>query len=872
LALVPGSRIGPYDITAQVGAGGMGEVYRATDTNLKREVAIKVLPASLAADPERLSRFQREAEVLAALNHPNIATIHGLEKSAEHTALVMELVDGEDLSQRIARGAIPVDEALPIAKQIAEALEAAHEQGIIHRDLKPANIKVRDDGTVKVLDFGLAKALDQGTRIADQGSGEAANSPTITSPAMTMRGVILGTAAYMSPEQARGKAVSKRADIWAFGAVLYEMLTGRRAFNGEETSDVLAAVLRQDVDWALLPPATPAVVRQLLERCLARDTKQRLADASTVRLDLELAMGTPKGSARTIKTNDTASSPTPWIATAVVMALIAIVLATVHFRENAPVSAPEMRLDIGTPGLTAADGTTFFALAPDGQSIAYGTSGDPGWIWIRRFDQPAAQQLAGTENGRGPFWSPDSKSIAFWADGKLKRLDLSGGTPLTLCDADIGGTWNADGVILFRTPAGLWRINASGGQPSRLPVPGTILRFPEFLPDGRHFLFVSGATGGAQTVLLGTLDGGEPKPLVAGSLGRWLPPDRLLYLDQGRLLSRRLDVTRGELTDDTQVIAGDARSSLGIADWFATSLSGTIAYRLNEQIVVESTWVDRGGRQVGALTDLPGVVSAEEISPDGQRIAVDLNTGNRDIWLVDPAQRGPTRFTFDSEADGFPVWSPDGQSIAFESNRAGNYDIYVKPANGSTPEQPLLMAPGQQWPVDFSKNGRFLLYYDQVNSGDLMALPLSGSDRRPITVAATPAVENLGAISPDSGWVAYQTTESGRSEVVVQAFPRVGGKWQVSTGGGTQPRWSADGKELYFVSGGTLMASAVTATGNSFASATPVKLFSFSSPGTPLRHRYAVSRDGRFLLFRVKESSATTTITLVLNWRPKLLE
>lgn len=444
---------------------------------------------------------------------------------------------------------------------------------------------------------------------------------------------------------------------------------------------------------------------------------------------------------------------------------------------------------------------------------------------------------------------------------------------LTLCDADVSGTWSTSGVILFRLPGGLWRVNATGGQPSLVLSNGTSLRDPQFLPDGRHFLFISGASGtSAALISLGSLDGAAPKPLVNGTLARWLAGDRLLYRDQGRLMSQRLDVERGELTGDTQLVAngvGDFTFSSATGG-ASTSRNGTIAYRADRIRVTEIGWVDRAGRPIGDPVELNGEVWAAEVSPDGTQIAVDTFSGsNRDVWLLNPARAQRTRLTFGVEADGFPVWTPDGQSVAFESSPKGNFDIYTKPTNGSTQEQPLLEAPGQQWPVDYSKDGRFLLYYDQVNSGDLLALPLAGPDRRPVVVAATAASESVGAISPDSRWVAYQTTESGRSEVVVQGFPRAAGKWQVSTNGGTMPRWSGDGKELYFCSGGAVMAVAIRASGDSVATTAPVKLFALRAEGTPLRQTYAVSRDGKFLVRRAKDALESAPITVVLNWKPK---
>jgi predicted Ser/Thr protein kinase/uncharacterized membrane protein len=488
MSLSPGTRIGVYEITGQLGAGGMGEVYRARDSKLKREVALKVLPADVANDRERMARFQREAEVLASLNHPHIAQIYGIEDNA----LVMELVEGEDLAERLKRGPIPLDEALPIAKQIAEALEAAHEPGIIHRDLKPANIKVRPDGTVKVLDFGLAKALEPGTGIADRGSA------TITSPAMTMRGVILGTAAYMSPEQAKGKAVDKRADLWAFGCVLYEMLTGSRAFGGDDITDTLTAVMRDTPDWHALPAATPASIRKLLHRCLEKDRKKRLDSAAAARLEIEDALTTPGIDAATVAAaSDVRAGRLAWsIAGAAVVAAVMLgVPAVRHLREAPSAAPPETRLEINTPATSDA---LSLALSPDGRHVAFVASRDGvPLLWLRSLDSTTAQPLAGTEGASFPFWSPDSRSIAFQAGQQLKRLDLGSGPPRTIATgASRGGTWNSAGVILFaNTPGSLSRVDASGGSIVEVTTPGRGVnpRFPVFLPDGRHFLYYGGA-------------------------------------------------------------------------------------------------------------------------------------------------------------------------------------------------------------------------------------------------------------------------------------------------------------------------------------------------------------------------------------------
>ncbi len=874
LALTSGTRLGPYEVTTQIGVGGMGEVYEATDTNLKRAVAIKVLPASVAGDAERLARFQREAEVLAALNHPNIAAIHGLERSGATTAIVMELVEGPTLADRIAQGAIPLDEALPIAKQIADALEAAHEKGIIHRDLKPANIKVRPDGTVKVLDFGLAKAMDPTSAAAS-----ASVSPTITSPAMTQAGMLLGTAAYMSPEQARGKTVDKRADIWAFGAVLFEMLTSRRAFAGEEITDTIVSVISKEPDWPALPSSTSASVRSLLRRCLDKDPKRRLRDIGEARLALE---GTFQTAAP--QTTVTAPSSAPrrrlaWMAACAVAigVIIALAIPAARYLREAP--PPETRVDIVTP---ATVDPVSFALSPDGRQIVFVASGDgTSRLWLRSLASTTAQPLSGTEGATLPFWSPDSKSVGFFAGGALKRLDLGGGAPQTLAPATNGrgGTWNADGVILFAPNVGgpLFRIAASGGQAAAV----TTLdrqprhRHPFFLPEGRQFVFYAQGTADTSGIYLGSLDARETTRLTAADTrGLYLPSGWLLWVRAGTLVAQRLDLERKALTGDPITLADPVAADITNAGAASVSATGLVAYRAGGDSLRQLTWFDRTGKAVGVAGEPDGNnVLAPELSPDGRRVAIERTVqANRDVWLMDLARDGITRFTFDAALDAYPIWSPDGSRIAFTSNRkGGSRDIWLKPSSGAGTEELLLDTPHDAWLYDWSKDGRFLLYHltDPKTGNDVWSLPMTGTDRTPAVVVNTPFTEQNGQFSPDGRWVAYDTNESGRSEIVVQPFPAPSGKWQLSTGGGTQPRWRADGKELYFIApDGTLMAVTVAASGSTFEAGQPVALFPTNVPFLA-KAQYAVSRDGRFLMNRTIEESTAVPITLIQHWNPE---
>ena len=840
-----GDTLGPYRVVDKLGEGGMGQVFRARDTKLNREVALKALPDSFARDPDRLARFTREAQTLASLNHPHIAAIYGLEDGPSAgagqdgvRALVMELVEGEDLSQRIARGPIPIDEALPIAKQIAEALEAAHGQGIVHRDLKPANIKVRPDGTVKVLDFGLAKALDE-----PQGSlpQELWNFPTTTSPGMTMRGMILGTAAYMAPEQARGKAVDGRADIWAFGVVLFEMLTGVRPFRGGDVTDTMVSVISKEPDWRVVPAATPAALRRLLTRCLKKDPRARLQAIGDARVQIdELLSGAPDDASNATMAPAASSasrSGLPWIvAAAALTGLVATAPPIVrHLREAPPLVLPEVRVEITTP---ATDAPLQFALSPDGRALAFVASGDgPPRLWLRPLDQAEARPLVGTEGATALFWSPDSRAIGFFANGRLLRLDLAGGAPRVLAGnagALAGGSWSPDGTILFGHAAegSLWRVMASGGEPVQVTQNSSRVqlghRSPHFLPDGRHFLFyMPGPPEQAEGIYLGSLDGGAPARLTAAeSGGAFLPPDLVAFVRQGTLVARRLDLAGRVLTGDPITIADGVGVDQFARGGFAASAASVIAYRAGGGASRRLTWLDRTGKAVGAAGEPDGTdLRFPEFSPDGRRVAMRRTVqGNTDIWLLDLVRGGLTRLTFDAAADLNAVWSADGTRIAF--NRRLNA-LYVKPSNGLGAETLVADSPDNKVLQDWSRDGRWMVYYDlhQTNGRDLWAMDTGSPDHPRRAIANTPAEEVLAALSPDAQWVAYQTNESGRFEVVVQPFPDGGGKWQVSMAGGVAPRWRADGKELYFLApDATLMALPVT-TGSSFEAGAPVALF-----------------------------------------------
>jgi Tol biopolymer transport system component len=914
-----GTHIGSYQIVGALGAGGMGEVYRGRDTRLDRDVAIKLLPEAFAHDPERLARFEREAKTLAALNHPNIASIYGIEEGSAVTAgvasgfsrtiraLILELVEGPTLADLIERRSspsgpagqpgpkgpgLPLDEVLPIARQIVDALEAAHEKGIIHRDLKPANIKLRPDGTVKVLDFGLAKLAQS---VGPDGA-ELTASPTITTPAMTGVGVILGTAAYMAPEQARGKAVDRRADVWAFGCVLYEMLTGRRAFGGEDVTDTIAAVVRAEPDWSALPPDTPASIRRLLRRCLQKDVRERLPEIGTARLEIrdaqtqaaEGAVQEVTGSSR--RSDLSRRAWLAWVSAVVLLAVVAVALGLLYWRQSAAPAGPEMRVEISTPQPTDPHS---FALSPDMRHLVFSAMGEDGQsrLWLRPLYAVSARELAGTEGATYPFWSPDSRSVGFFAADKVKRIDIVGGPPQIMADAPAqgrGGTWNSDGTILFAffdlKGNGLLRVSASGG-PAVMATPlraGRTQRFPQFLPDGDHFLFFertltpAGAPGAERALYLGSLTSGETWRLTAAdTAGLYARGGWILFIREGVLLAQRLDLSRRELAGDPITIAENVHYDGNALNGSAVtvSTSGAVAYRTGRSGRRQLTWFDRTGKNTGTIGAVDDDLSSIELSPDGRRAAVYRRVlGGNDVWVLDNERT--TRFTFDPSADLFPIWSSDGQRIVFDSNRSGTRHLYIKDSSGGGQEQLLLDTPnGNKMAHDFSPDGRFLLFAhnDPKTSFDMWVLPLAG-DRKPFAFLSTNFEERTGQFSPDGRWIAYVSNESGRAEVYVRPFPPSAGQWQISTAGGAQPRWAPTGKEMYYVApDATLMAVPIVVTGNASEPGAPVALFQTRIWDASVNNRiqYDVAKDGRFLINVSVDQDALSPITLLLNWNPE---
>ena len=876
MALTPGTRLGVYEITVQIGEGGMGAVYRATDTSLSRQVAIKVLPDAFAADPDRLARFEREAKTLASLNHPHIAAIYAIEKSAGVTALVMELVEGEDLSQRIAKGAIPLDEALPIAKQIAEALEAAHEQGIIHRDLKPANIKVRADGTVKVLDFGLAKAIGPAAGSAPSMS----MSPTITTPAMTQVGMILGTAAYMSPEQARGKTVDKRADIWAFGCVLYEMLTSRRAFPGEDVTDTLAAVVRTEPEWGLVPQAISPTLLAFLRRCLQKDLKQRMGDIHDVRLALDGAFETaaPQTAAPAAQITPASRSMLPW---AVAGSLAVVAAAAVMFggrSRPADVEKTSTRLTIPLP--PGHEITTYPAITRDGRTVAYVTQQglDAPQLYLRDLNSFEARVVAGSSGAVQPFFSPDGKWVAFFAQGQLQKAEVTGGAPIRLAEAayPCGGTWNDDNTIIYAGSlgSGLVRIPASGGTPESLTKPdgaanGYAHVFPQALPGGRSVLFtIWGQTQGNAVLSLESRRWDMVLPMTLSFAAGLFDPargsaGRILVVDHSAgVVAAPFDAAHPAPTSIETTVLSNVYSELELETrgWLSISNNRTVVYAAGNPAKTSLVWVDREGKaeSLGKGQDLYREV---RLSPDGMKAVVRIGLN---LWIHD-LQRG-TRAPLTSGKDSnlLPLWSPDATRVIFGSNRGGDWDLYSQPSDGSRPADVLLKQPYDQYPSSMARDGTLL--YLEINPKTGTDLWTRSPDGKTSPLRVTPSNERDGRFSPSVAgaprWVAYTSDESGRNEVYVQSYPAGTNRIAVSDGGGSTPRWSSDGKELFYLTGDAVVAVAVRADGTIGA---PRRLFDRSN--YYLRYGYDVSPDGkRFLMIRRDEGSVPRQLNVILNW------
>ncbi len=855
MAIPSGSKLGSYEVVAQIGAGGMGEVYQAHDTKLGRDVAIKVLPEVFAHDAERLSRFQREAKMLAALNHPNIATIHGLEQSGGTSYLVMELVSGETLQQLVNRdGPVPVEEALSIAKQIAEALEAAHEKGIIHRDLKPANVKLTAEGKVKVLDFGLAKAFAGDTATEDMG-----NSPTL-SMAATMQGVILGTAAYMSPEQAKGKAVDKRTDIWAFGAVLYELLTGKPAFHGEDVGDILASVVKTEPAFDALPANISPSIRVLLQRCLRKDRRQRTPDAATIRIEIEDAIAAPKDSGATQAAPVSMSKLLLAVgAVAAALAIVAVVLAFGWWRATQPVERALVRLDVDL-GPDVSLGSPYGGdaiLSPDGTRIVYVSQAR---LFTRRLDQPNAAELAGTQGGFAPFFSPDGQWIAFFTSGKLEKISVDGGGAITLCNAvsGRGGSWGEDGniIVALSNTSGLSRIPSAGG----VPTPVTEVqngenthRYPQVLPGGKAVLFtansaVGGGYDGASIEVMSLTDHRRKTLQRGGTFGRYLPSGHLIYVNRDTLFAVPFDLDRLEVRGTPAPVLDQVgyNASTGTAQ-FDFSQTGTLIYRSGGggSGLFTVQWLDAAGKTQPLLAK-PGLYVRPSLSPDGNRLAISTAS---DIWVYEWKRDTMTRLTFGPASSTYPIWSPDGRYILYQAPGG----MFWTRSDGAGKPQPLTQSKNLQFPWSLPADGKRLAF-EEVNPGtgyDLWTMPLESDVAglragKPEPYLQTPFDERHDSFSPDGRWLAYASNESGAYQVYVRAFPDKGGKWQISNGGGMYPIWSRNGHELFFrTEDNQIMVAAYTVKGDSFVADKPRVWSEKRIPSVRFTANYDLAPDGK---------------------------
>jgi serine/threonine protein kinase/Tol biopolymer transport system component len=850
-----GSRIGPYEIETALGAGGMGEVYRARDTRLNRRVAIKSLPAAFALDPERVARFKREAQLLAALNHPHIAGIHGLEEANGSQFLVLEFVDGETLADRLVKGPIPLAEAIRIAREVIDALEAAHEKGIIHRDLKPGNVALTADGQVKVLDFGLARYE----------AGDSGSTPDLTaSPTLayagTQAGIILGTAAYMSPEQAKGRAVDKRTDVWAFGCLLYEMLSGKKAFEGEDVSDTLAAILRGEPDWSALPSDVPPGIVTLIKRCLEKDRRTRIPDLSVVRFLMTDPSGSQLLSGAVVSTGAPIVTPLrqrsviPWIAAGVFAAAsLALLVLWAPWKQPPLVQPVRVSVEIGAisslvPALTAV------AISPDGSTAAFiaAEGANATHIFLRRLDQLQATMLSGTDGATFPFFSPDGQWVGFFSAGKLKKVAVSGGAAVTLCDATSGrgGWWADDGSILFQpesTPGtAMMRVPAAGGAPTpllKLADGEGMQRWPQMLPGSRAVLYTSLGTGttvfdSGQIVVQRLPDGPRTVLVKSAYFGRVVKSGHLLYMQQGTLFAAPFDPNRLELTGGgVPVVEAVLSSNANGSAQYAISDSGRLVHvsGATASSAAPIFWLDASGKTT-SLRQTPADWSSPAFSPDGTRLAMDISDGTQtDIWVYDWARDTLSRLTFDKADDLRPTWSPDGRRIVFASKRGdkGEQNLYWQRADGTGEVQQLTEGSNVKYGGSFDPSGKHLAYTEirPGTSSDVMILPLEGDEAtgwkpgKATAFLSAPYVEGSPQFSPDGRWIAYLSNESGRNELYVRPFPGPGGKWQISNGDADDPSWSRTKREIFFLAAGTLhlMRSVYTVEGDSFRAEKPTQ-------------------------------------------------
>ena len=883
MALTQGTKLGPYEIQSPLGAGGMGEVYRARDTRLERIVAVKILPSHLSEDPEAKQRFDREARTISSLNHPNICTLHDVGHQDGVDYLVMECLEGQTLADRLRKGPLPIEQVLRYAIDICEGLEKAHRCGVIHRDLKPGNIMLTKVGA-KLMDFGLAKAS-----VANAAAASNLTMTTSTPPGshpLTAQGTVVGTFQYMSPEQVEGKPADPRSDIFALGAVLYEMTTGQRAFEGKTAASAMAAVLeREPAPITSLQPMTPPAFERLVKACLAKDPDDRWQTAHDVKLQLkQISEGGSQitSSAAVVAPRKRTSKPS-WIVAAVWAVVAGLALFFLYQAKQQQL--PVLRVEINPPDKMqfnlSGDHGGPAVISPDGRYIvfsAYGSSGAQ--LYLRALDSTSPQALPGTVGAMFPFWSPDSRSIAFFTDDKLKRMEVSGGTPVTICGSTLGrgGSWNQDGTIVAALSynTGLSRVPASGGTPTPVTaidgVHYSSHRWPWFLPDGKHFLYIAvkhnAPTSPETAVFLASLDGKEDRLLFHTLSNAIYASGRLLFQRENSLVTQTFDLSNGKLSGEPQTLSENVQFDAGL--WrmnLSASTDGMLLYASGTASGTEIlTWYDRSGKRLGTVGE-QGEFYDLDLSPDDKKIvATELNTATATIWVHDLVTNLKTRLTFSGGAHLTPLWSPDGKQIAFTSNQQAA--ISVKTLGSSAPERTLLSSPTPIYQAisDWSHDGRYLMYEQGTGMNtDLWVLPLSG-DAKPFPYTSR---SSRGAFSPDGHWVAYVAQEGGRPEVFVAPFPWTGAKWQVSNGGGTGPRWRDDGKELFYFDLNGVTAVAVDGAGSTFQVGSSKLLFRLPLRGI-IGREYAPTRDGQRFIAVTPSEGSSQSLTLVQNWPAEL--
>jgi len=883
VTLAAGSKLGPYEILSAIGAGGMGEVYRARDTRLERTVAVKVLPEHLTTNEELRQRFEREAKTISQLSHPHICALYDVGREGDADYLVMEFLEGETLAARLDKGALPSEQLLRYGIEIADALDKAHRQGIVHRDLKPGNVMLTKSG-VKLLDFGLAKFQAEAREESLSGVSRLATKAQASTP-LTERGTVLGTFQYMAPEQLEGGEADARSDIFAFGAVLYEMATGRKAFSGKSQASLAGSILRDDPPSVNeIAPMTPPALNRVIKTCLAKDPEDRFQTAHDVKLQLQWIAegGSQAGLPAPVAARRKSRERLAWgVAAAAVLAAAALGLG---FVRRAPAKPRVFRFEIGAPeGVIAIDAPR---ISPDGRYLAFNATDAEGKtrIWVRALNALAAQPLNGTEGTSRPFWSPDSRFLGFMAEGKLKKIEVTGGPAQKICDAPTGsdGSWSPEGVILYdgtgKDPIN--RVSAAGGIPAPIAKAEPSRKesevgWPEFLPDGRHFLYMAiGQKPEDSTYRVGSLDSADSKPLApAQTLVTYAPPGYLLFVRDKTLVAQPFDPkafkTKGEPIPLAEHVGTD---SVGLAT-FSVSRDGTLAYRTGES-GSRLLWTERSGKELDPVGDR-GEYGNPALSTAGDRLAFNLNdprSGKADIWVRDLARGVNSRFTFGGANNEVPVWSPDGGTIVFRSDRNGTYDLFEKPASGQGEEKPLFKSGESKFATDWSRDGRYIAFARQgkTTGWDSWALPTFG-DRKPIPIVVGPFQELMPVFSPDTRFVAYQSNESGRAEIYVQSFPVANGKWQVSSSGGVDPSWRADGKELYYRAADQKLMAVEIQTSENFKAGIPQPLFAAKVQPGIARNKYVASAKGeRFLIVGPLGRESLNPTTVVLNWHTDL--